>query len=160
MPGEKILSECKPFYATSRRIIRYDERAQGHRIAEIAYDQLTAMELMRKPNHTMMILGTLGILATLFLTATGFIFVATLPALVGGAVLLFVGARGKLGYYQLYIRKTTTGPEANWAIGTSAFLDFLGLKTRTEEALWRLDYLKARSFIATIRNVIGELPER
>ena len=98
IPGEKILYECKPFYATSPRIIRYDETAQGEPMAEIAYHQLTAVELMRKPNHTMMILGTLVILAAIYLIGAGFIFITFIPALMGGAALLALGARGNLGY--------------------------------------------------------------
>ena len=40
MPGEKRLSERKPFYATSRRIMRFNEREKGEP-AEIAYQQLS-----------------------------------------------------------------------------------------------------------------------
>jgi hypothetical protein len=35
----------------------------------------------------------------------------------------------------------------------------MGLSTPKEKALWQLDYARAGSFIATVRNIVGELPE-
>ena len=95
--------------------------------------------------------------------SAGFIFITFIPALMGGAALLALGARGKLGYYQLHIRKTSTATptalEANRGTTIRTFMQSLGLTTPAEEARWRLDYAKAGSFLATIRTVIGELPE-
>ena len=163
MPGEKILSECKPFYATSRRIIRYDDQVEGEQPATLDYEQVTAVELTRKSNHPMMILGTLAIIAAIFLTTTGYILITSIPALLGGVALLALGARGKLGYYRLHIRKTPTAPsqasEQDRTPGVRNLMESMGLRTRVEEVRSRLDYARAGSFIATIRNVGGELPE-
>ena len=162
-PGEQILSECKPFYATSRRIIRFDDRAPDEPMAEISYDQLTAVELMRKPGHRMMVLGTAAIVSALFLTAIGFIFITSIPVLIIGVALLVVGARGKLGYYQLHIRRTVQPtprtPNPNLDTTVRTLMETFGLRTPDEEARWRLDYRKAGSFIETIRTVMGHLPE-
>jgi hypothetical protein len=162
MPGEKVISECKPFYATSKRIIRYDEGAQSQPVAEIGYHQLAAVELMRKPSHPMMALGTLCILAAIFLAASSIIIVTAIPALIVGVVLLAIGARGNLGYYQLRIREThrathqALGASQGSAINT--LIESLGLRTPPEEARWRVDYARAGSFLATIRVITGELP--
>jgi hypothetical protein len=164
MPGEKVISECKPFYATSKRIIRYDEGAQSQPVAEIGYHQLAAVELMRKPSHPMMALGTLCILAAIFLAASSIIIVTAIPALIVGVVLLAIGARGNLGYYQLRIRETHT--PAHQAVGAdqgsgstiNTLIESLGLRTPPEEARWRVDYARAGSFLATIRVITGELP--
>ena len=40
VPGEKILFECRPFYATSRRIIRYDESSPREQVSEVDYQQV------------------------------------------------------------------------------------------------------------------------
>ena len=163
MPGEKILSECKPFYATSRRIIRYDETAQGEPAAEVAYDQLAGVEVIRISNHTMMILGTIVILFTLFLTGTGYIFITSIPGLIGGAAMLAFGARGKLGYYQLHIKDRITaidkGSEVTGSTTIRGFMESLGLGRASGEARWNLEFSKAGSFIATIRTIKGELTE-
>ena len=161
MPGERIVSECKPFYATSRRIMRYDEK-EGGGPAEIAYHQLTGVDIIRKPSHPMILFGTLCILATIFLTVTGLIFITSVLALIAGAVLIGFGFRGKLGYYQLHIQKSSrpTSQESEPDLMTSvrALMESLGLMTPNEEARRRLDYPRAGSFIATIRNITGELP--
>ena len=165
MPGEKILSECRPFYATSRRIIRYDERVQGAPMVEVAYHQLTAVEVIRKPSHPMMLLGTLAVISAIFLTAIGLIFITSLPALIAGVVLLVLGARGKLGYYRLHVRENSAAPaqpstsEADLGTTIRSFMEYMGVMTPAEEARWIMDYSKARSFIATVRNIRGEIPE-
>jgi hypothetical protein len=38
-------------------------------------------------------------------------------------------------------------------------MEYLGLRTAVEETRWRMDYSKAGSFLATIRNIVGDLPE-
>ena len=40
---------------------------------EIAYNDLTGVELMWKPSHPMMILGTVCVIAAIFLSLTGLI---------------------------------------------------------------------------------------
>lgn len=161
MPGEKILSECKPFYATSRRIMRYDER-EGGGPTELAYQQLAGVELIRKPNHPMIILGLLCIFAAVLLTMAGLIFFTSALALIGGGVLIVLGVRGTLGYYQLRTRQSDRpiGQPLETSLGASflMLMESLGLRTPDEEARWRLEYQKAGSFIATVRNITGELP--
>ena len=163
VPGEKILSECRPFYATSRRIIRYDESSPREQVSEVDYQQITAVEIIRKPSHPTMLLGTLCVLAALFLGTTGFLIVTAVPAAIGGIALVILGARGKLGYYQLHIRKqaapVATDPDGDLGSTMVSFVGSLGLRTPPDQLRWRLDYYQAGSFIATVRNVLGELPE-
>ena len=154
MPGERILSECKPFYATSRRIIRYDDGLDGEPMAEITYPQLTGVQLARKPSHPLMLAGTVAILGAVFLTLVGVIFFTSILALAGGIAMLAFGARGKVGYYRLLVQvpggTTSRGLEAEPGSGLGTIMD---------EARWRLDYPQGGSFIATVRNIKGELPE-
>ena len=163
VPGEKILSECRPFYATSRRIIRYDERSPGDQVSEVDYQQIIAVEIIRKPSHPTMLLGTLCVLGAIFLGTTGIIIVTAVPAAIGGIALLILGARGKLGYYQLHIRKqaapATTGSDRDPGSTMVSFMESVGLRTPPDQLRWRLDYYHGGSFIATVRNVLGELPE-
>ncbi len=161
MPGEKVLSVCEPFYATSRRIMRYDEK-EGGGPAEIAYQQLTGVELIRKPSHPMIILGLLCIFVAILLTMTGLIIVTSIVALFGGGALIALGVRGGLGYYQLRTRSSRRPEghplETGMAASILALMESLGLRKPDEDAIWRLDYQKAGSFIATVRNITGELP--
>ena len=162
-PGEKVISECKPFYATSRRIIRYDERAGRDQVHELEYHELTSVELVRKPNHPLMIMGTLALLAAILLTTTGLIIVTAIPALMAGIMLLVLGARGKLGYYRLNVREPSPprpgDPDPGWDGTIRSLLEPLGLMTPTRDARWCLDYKRGGSFIATIRVIVRELPE-
>jgi hypothetical protein len=136
-PSEKILSEFKPFYATSHRIIRVAPGDAGSRtrLLEIPYHQLTAVELMRRPNHPMMIIGTIMTAIGLYLATVPFI--TSIFAILAGAAVLAIGARGKLGYYQLHA--SGMPPEA--------------------ERFWQVDYQRSGSFIATVRSAIGQLPD-
>lgn len=136
-PSEKILSEFKPFYATSHRVIRMTpgDTATGAQLLEIPYHELTSVELMRRPNHPMMMMGTAMIAIGIFLATIP--FVTSIFAILAGVAVLAIGARGKLGYYQLHARGMP--PEA--------------------ERLWQVDYHRAGSFIATVRSAIGQLPD-
>ena len=163
LPGEKILSECKPFYATSRRIIRYDRGMRRPRVESIDYEEITSLGLVRKLSHPMMILGTLAILAAVFLSAGGFLFFTSILALIVGVGLLMLGARGNLGYYRLNLRKPP-GPlpdpsEATWATTMRGFMESVGLMASEDQGKWCLDYYRAGSFIATIRIIVKDLPE-
>ncbi len=163
IPGEKVLSECKPLYATSRRIIRYDEGPGAEPMAELAYHQISGVQVRQQPSYFMMVFGALCLISALYLTLLGHIFITALPALVIGVVLMFFGAQGKFRYYQLRLRNVpppvTTEPETNWDTTVRPFMESIGVMTPAYEALWRLDYHSGGSFIATIRTVIGHLPE-
>ena len=162
-PGEKVLSECRPFYATSRRILRYDEGQGGGRVEELAYHDLAGVQVIRRPSHPMMIVGTLAVLSALYLATTRFIAVTAFPAALAGGALLFIGARGRLGYYQLHTRKAASAAfdetQGGWRDLAGKAMEVLGLRAPPEEARWRLDYSNGGSFIATLRTVVGELPE-
>ncbi len=163
MPGEKILSECKPFYATSRRIIRYDRGMRGTRFESVDYEEIVSLGLVRKPSHPMMILGTLAILAAIFLSAGGFLFFTSILALIVGVGLLILGARGNLGYYRLNLRKPPAllpdPPEVNWTTTMRGFMESAGLWESEDQSRWCLDYYRAGSFIATVRIIVRDLPE-
>ena len=163
VPGEKVLSECKPFYATSRRIIRYDEGPGAKPMAALAYHQISGVQVRQRPSYFMMVFGALCLLSALYLTLMGHIFVTALPALVIGVVLMFFGVQGKLKYYQLQLRDVlppvSMEPQTDWNTTIRPFMESVGIIAPTYEALWRLDYYSGRSFIATIRTVIGHLSE-
>ena len=163
MPGEKILSVCKPLYATSQRIVRYDERTPGRPVDEIAYHQLTGVELVWKPSHPMMIIGTISIISGIFLSWTGLILITSIPAVIVGVVLLALGARGGPGYYRLRIRDSSADtymmPDQKQNNTLLTLMEYLGLRKDVEETRWRMDYSKAGGFLATIRNIVGDLPE-
>ena len=137
MPGEDILSEFKPFYATSRRILRYREKPSGVEFNELTYDRLETIEMVRTPRHNLMISGTLIVIAALTADAIGAIRFTTFPAVIIGIAVVIFGGLGKEGYYQLHIRRADRG----------------------EERAWRIKFAGSGSFVATLRSVIGEIPD-
>ena len=68
-PAEKVLSVFGPFYATSHRVLRLDPEGGPSRgyLLEIHYNQVTSVELMRRANHPMMVMGAIMVLLGLFL---------------------------------------------------------------------------------------------
>jgi hypothetical protein len=136
-PSEKVLSVFGPFYATSHRVVRLDAKngpSRGY-LLEIPYHELTSVELMRQPNHPLMVLGAFIILLGFFLT--GILYFSSIFAILVGGAILFGGARGKPGYYQIYAREMP----------------------RHAERYWQVEYNRSGSFIATVRSVIGQMPD-
>ena len=163
LPDEKVLSECKPFYATSRRIIRLDEGSRGESMAELTYTQVTGVGLVRNPSYPVMIAGVAVLLGAVFLTFVGFIFFTSILAVAGGAALLISGSRGKPAYYQLHVQRSPTlapaQPGSEWQTTINTLKGWLGMGASEGDSMWRLDYRKGGSFISTVRNVKGTLPE-
>ena len=137
MPGEELLSEFKPFYATSRRIIRCREKSSGLEIVELPYARLDSIEMVRTPQHRLMMSGTVIVIGALAATALGLIRFMTIPAIIVGIGVVIYGGIGQEGYYQLHIRNAARG----------------------EEKVWRIKFVGSGSFVATLRSVIGQMPD-
>ena len=163
LPGEKILSECGSLYATSRRLILYEERNGQVAVEELSYQNLVGVELVRKASHPMMVLGVLAMLGAIFLTITGLIFITAFLSVGGGAALLLYGSKGNVSYYQLHISRpapvTPSEPPTELEVVLQRIKSALGIKPSETDERWRLDYLTGKSFIATVRNIKGSLPE-
>lgn len=135
--SENIVSVFGPFYATSHRVLRLDPPngpSRGH-LLEIPYGQLASVEMVRRANHPVLALGTamiiLGIFILPFLPISA---VFTLP--IGGGV-LYLGAKGKPGYFQLMAHDMP----------------------KEAEKYWQVEYNRSGNFIATVRSVIGQMPD-
>ena len=50
-------------------------------------------------------------------------------------------------------------PDRKQSVTLLTVMEYLGLRTSVEETRWRMDYTKAGSFLATVRNIVGDLPE-
>ncbi|MDA0735210.1 MAG: hypothetical protein O2909_07250 [Chloroflexi bacterium] len=134
---EKVLSVFGPFYATSHRVLRLDPPnglSRGH-LLEIPYSQLVSVEMVRRANHPVLALGTAMIILGLFIMPVLPISaVLTLP--IGGGI-LYLGAKGKPGYFQLMAHNMP----------------------KEAEKYWQVAYSRSGNFIATVRSVIGQMPE-
>jgi len=136
-PSERILSVFGSFYATSYRVLRLDSPSgpsRGH-LLEIPYHQLASIEMVRRPNHGVLALGTVLIILGLLLSMV--LFFSTILVIIMGAVFLYIGARGKPGYYQLYARDMP----------------------KHAERYWQVEYNRSGNFIATVRSAIGQMPD-
>lgn len=134
-PNEQLLSQCEPLYATSTRIIYYRQTNKGEVVHSLPYGRIRRIETVMKPRHRLLIAGTLAVVGGLVLVSLGFI--TSVLAFLAAAVLIYLGGKGRLAYYQLH------------ADGVRA----------EEEKLWRADFWRSATFIATVRQIVGELPE-
>ena len=133
-PGETLISDHKPFYATSYRIILCQEKDGREEVWELPYTRLTSVEMVKLPHFKLMIAGTLAVVGGAMMTKLG-LFTSWLAIAAGVGMLLF-GAIGREAYYQLRAHGMT----------------------KEEEARWRLDRWGSGSFVSTIRSIIGERP--
>jgi hypothetical protein len=136
-PSERIISTFGPFYATNHRVLRLDPvqgPSRGH-LLEIPYSQLDSVEIVRRANHPVLALGTAMIILGLFIMPV--LPVSALLTLPLGGGVLYLGAQGKPSYYQLTARDMP----------------------RQAEKYWQVAYHRSGDFIATVRSIIGQMPE-
>ena len=133
--GETIVSDHHPFYATSQRVIHYEEIDGREELWELPYARLTSVEVIKLPRHKMMIAGTMLTIGGIIMATVGFI--TSWPAIIIGMGAIIYGGIGREAYYQLH------------ADGM----------TKEEAARWRLVYWGSGSFIRTIRTITGERSE-
>ena len=162
-PGEKVLSECGPLFATSRRLLRCERRPAGVSFEELSYQQLTGVEVVRKASHPIMALGVLAVLGAIFMTITGLIFVTAFLAVAGGLAMVLYGSKGHNSYYQLHVDQPPTAsspePPTELEVALERVKAAFGISTEKVDKRWQLDFVKGRSFIATVRTIRGDLPE-
>ena len=128
--GETIVSDHRPFFATSQRVVLFQNNHP--RLLEIPYHRLSSIELVKEPYHKLMIAGTLMIIGGAILTTM--IYIMSWLAIIVGSGSLVYGAIGRKSYYQLHADRMTD----------------------EEELLWRLPYWGSGSFIRTIRKIVGD----
>lgn len=137
-PEERILSQAGPFFATSRRLLRVQEGADGPRLLEIPYAQLEAIEEVRVVDRRLLSLGTIIGLAGLLASLSWGLVTPLLASFLGFGLALYGIISGRPGFYQ-----------------------FRGRWTRREDLRhWRLPYKGSGGFIASIVNVTGQDPLR
>ena len=136
-PSERLLSSFGQFHATNYRVLRLDPPngpSKGTPL-EIPYHRLISVDLVRRANHPLLILGTaMAVLGLFIVPVLPVSALLTLP--IAGGV-LYIGARGKPGYFQLSARDMP----------------------KREESLWRVGYERSGNFVATLRSAIGQMPE-
>jgi len=133
--SEKVLSVFGPFYATNRRVLRLDPPnclSKGH-LLEIPYSALVSIEMVRRANHAVLALGT-AIIILGFLIIPVFPISAMLTLPIGGGV-IYLGAKGKPGYFQLMTQDMP----------------------KPVEKYWQVEYNRSGNFIATVRIIIGQM---
>ena len=135
--SERLLSSFAPFYATNYRVVRLDPAngpSQGN-LLEISYRDLASVDMVRRANHPALALG--AVLVILGLLMTPVLPISAILSLPLGGVFLYIGARGKPGYFQLQARNMP----------------------KQAEKYWQVSYERSGSFIATLRSAIGQMPE-
>ena len=83
----------------------------------------------------MLIMGTVSVVVGLLVTSI--LVFSPIFAIIVGGLFLFIGAKGKAGYFQIYARDMP----------------------KHAEQYWQVAYERSGTFIATVRSVIGEMPD-
>lgn len=68
--GEAIISDHNPFYATSHRVIHYEEKDGGEELLELPYSRLTSVEVVKLARHKVMIAGTMMVIGGVIMAVT------------------------------------------------------------------------------------------
>lgn len=127
-PGEDVIGRVGPFYATSRRVLRYEQRSKDEGpLPQLPYARLTSIELVHPPNHRKMAGGVLVAFGGLFITFYFGMFTTILLVPVGVGLIVF-GAmgNGNQPYYQLHANGSTPKEQALWRIPYRGSMDFMG----------------------------------
>ncbi|MBI2855560.1 MAG: hypothetical protein HYX93_01790 [Chloroflexi bacterium] len=130
--GEAIISDHSPYYATSYRVIYYQERDGTEELHDPPYGLLSSVEVIKLPRHRVMIASTLMIIGGAVMASYGF-FTSWLAIVVGVGGLIY-GGMGRKAYYQFRVRGMTQDGESQW----------------------RLPYWGSGSFVRTVRTIIGD----
>jgi hypothetical protein len=133
--GEDVIGQSGHFYATSSRIIHYEQKGDVEEIHSLPYSSLETVKLETRPRYPFMILGTaIAILAApLFF----YLVLSAVFLLLGGIALAAYGVFGHEAYYRFYARNMTA----------------------EEMKLWRIPREGSGQMVATVRRIIGDTLE-
>ena len=132
---ETLISDHQPFYATSQRVIHYEEKDGREELWELSYSRVTSVQVIKLPRHKMMIAGTLMIVGGAILSTI--VFITSWLAIIVGVGAIIYGGMGRQAFYQIHANGMT----------------------KDEAARWRLAYWGNGSFIRTILTAIGKTLE-
>ncbi len=114
-PGEDIVAQAGEFYATTFRVIRRTVDKQGKEdVRFMPYSSLETVELVTRPNHRLMLLGTA--LAVLSLPSFFYLVVSPFIMLAVGIGLVVYGGVDREVYYQLRARNMTEAEARVWRL--------------------------------------------
>lgn len=131
--GEAIISDHNPYYATSFRVIHYEEKDGNEELSELPYSRVTSVEVVKLARHNVMIAGTMLVVGGAILAATWNLIGSWLSIVAGIGVVIY-GGIGREAYYQFRAE---------------------GMD-KEEEAKWRLAYWGSGSFVRTVQTVMGD----
>ncbi len=131
--GEAIISDHNPYYATSFRVIHYEEKDGNEELSELPYSRVTSVEVVKLARHNVMIAGTMLVVGGAILAATWNLIGSWLSIVAGIGVVIY-GGIGREAYYQFRAE---------------------GMD-KEEEAKWRLTYWGSGSFVRTVQTVMGD----
>ncbi len=134
--GERIVSSFGPYFATSRRILLYLERAREQNVRELAYESLSDIRSVNRSNHLLVMTGAALVIVSIFSMPILGVFLPLVGA-AAGAYFLILGSVGRPAYYQIEAEGIL--PQERW--------------------LWRIRHQGSGSFIATIRIILGKDPQ-
>ena len=134
-PGEVVLARAGPFFATSRRVLRYQQlRGGAEDLRELPYTRISSAEATRPPNHKFMA-GGLAIASFGLLLSFTFGFVTSYLALPAGIAMIVMGGGGfgQPQYFQLHTAGATKKEQAVWRIPYAGSMNLMvEIQTRTE----------------------------
>ena len=127
LEGEMSLSQCPPFYATNRRILRTITESAREEIVDLPYYRIESVELMREPRHRLAVAGVIMAFSGVIMWMLGFF--TSIPAIAAGVGMILWGARGREGYYQFRTSQMRPDELARWRVpfrGSAGFITTVG----------------------------------
>ena len=131
--GEAIISDHNPFYATSHRVIHYEENDGTEELRELPYSRLKSVEVVKLARQNVMIAGTIMVIGGAISAATLNLITPWLAVIAGIGVVVY-GGIGREAYYQFRAEDMD----------------------KEEEEKWRLAYFGGGSFVRTVETAIGD----
>ena len=131
--GEEIVAQAQGFYATTSRVIRYQETEDGQEsVRSLPYSSLETVRVVRKPRYKYLLLG--GAMAVLSAPMFYWLVISGTVMLIVGLALAVYSLKEYEAYYQLHARHMTT----------------------EEFELWRIPREGSGLLVAEIRRIIGD----
>lgn len=127
LEDEMILSQCAPFYATNRRILRSVTTNAREEVHELPYYRIESVELLREPRHKLALAGVVMAFSGVIMWMIGYI--TSIPVMAVGVGMIVWGARGREGYYQFRGYQMPPEELARWRVpfrGSAGFITTVG----------------------------------
>jgi len=124
-PGEQVVARVGPFFATSQRVVRYDE-ANGA-FAQVPYARVDSIDLVRPQNQKLILGGGVLIILGLFLFGAVGLYTGLISIPLGIVLMVMGGRGGKEVFYELRSNDGMPGGQEQWRVPYRGSMEFIAV---------------------------------